>query len=479
MPRATILLAEDDPSVLLAVGDALEAAGYAVLRATSGKETLALLRIHGEAAHPEDAPSQGGIDLLITDLWMPGIDGLALLTETKRAWPSVEVLLITGNATVPSAVRAMKAGAFDYLTKPFTPPELLDVVTRALDHRRLAIPNTPTALQATRSSQFAAPPPRSLPSSSYLRQLLEGSPSLTAIADTLRRAAPFKSTVLVTGESGTGKELVVRALHDLSPRRSGPFVAFNCAAVPATLMESELFGHEKGAFTGAHARSAGYFEAAHGGTLFIDEVGELEPGLQAKLLRALETGTITPVGSPREKTVDVRVIAATNADLRLAVDEKRFRDDLYYRLHVVHIDLPPLRDRLQDLPALVAALLARLCREHKLPVPRVDPSALAALARYRWPGNVRELRNLLESLLILHPAPVLTASILPAPFRSFPSGSEAPASPPSPLTHLEEAERSTIARALQSTAGDRPRAAETLGISLRTLYRKMARYGLR
>ncbi|MEI8196803.1 MAG: sigma-54 dependent transcriptional regulator, partial [Phycisphaerae bacterium] len=396
--RGTILLAEDDASVLQAIGDALRDAGYTVLRAHSGRDALLQL------THK--------IDLLITDLWMPVMDGLALLEKSKRQQPLTEVVMITGNATVPSAVQAMKAGAFDYLTKPFTPPELLEVVGRALEHKRVR----------DEISRWGALPPENGENDAAALAypgggLIGRSPKMLAIYETIRRVAPFKSIVLVQGESGTGKEVVVRAIHELSPRKNGPFVPINCAAVPANLMENELFGHERGAFTDARTRTLGYFEAADHGTLFIDEVADLDLAVQAKLLRVLETGTVVPVGSTKEKPIDVRVLVATNSDLQLAVDDKLFRSDLFYRLNVVRIDLPPLRQRLEDIPLLVRTLLARLCAEHGLAVPEIEPTFIETMQRYPWPGNVRELRNVLESVLILGQKPVLTALDLPEQIR--------------------------------------------------------------
>lgn len=444
--RATILLAEDDASVLQAIGDALTDAGYEVLRAATGRDALLML-----------TPK---VDLLITDLWMPGVDGLAVLEKAKARQPLVEAVMITGNATVPSAVQAMKLGAFDYLTKPFNPPELLDVVERAVEHKRMREEIT----------QWASTDGADVP---HLENLIGKSPRMQAVYETIRRVAPFKSTVLVTGESGTGKEMVVRAVHQLSPRGKGPFLPINCAAVPSNLMESELFGHERGAFTGAATKTIGYFEAANNGTLFIDEVGELDLGLQAKLLRVLETGRVTPVGSTKERTVDVRVLAATNADLQQAVDAKRFRADLFYRLNVVRIDVPPLRERLEDLPLLVRTLLERLCAEHGIPEPLVETSAIEAMQRYGWPGNVRELRNVLESILILGQKPVIADVDLPTHIRS-PESAPAMGQP-----DLDLAEKETIEKALRQTEGDRMKAAQLLNVSVRTLYRKMARYGLR
>jgi len=463
MRRATILLAEDDPSVLQAIGDSLQDAGYAVLRAASGREAL--------------VKASDRVDVLITDLWMPGIDGLALLTQCKQEHPLMEVIMITGNATVPSAIQAMKAGAFDYLTKPFTPPDLMDVVERAVEHRRMRAEVARWRKGDVGGTAGAA---EREGAEGRIQDLIGPSARMQAVFEMIGRVAGFKSTVLVTGESGTGKEMVVRAIHELSPRKNGPFVAVNCAAVPATLLESELFGHERGAFTGAAARTVGYFEAAHGGTLFIDEIGELDISLQAKLLRALETGTITPVGSPKEKVVDVRMIAATNSELQRAVEEKRFRPDLFYRLNVVRIDVPPLRERMEDLPALVRDLLERLCKEHGLAVPEVEAGALLAMQRYAWPGNVRELRNALESLLIMGRkggGGVIGEGDLARSMGHGRGGVGGMAA--GGILDLDAAERGTLEKALVQAKGDRVKAAALLNISVRTMYRKMARYGLR
>ncbi|MGC8624448.1 MAG: sigma-54-dependent transcriptional regulator [Phycisphaerae bacterium] len=440
--RGRILLAEDDPSVLEALTMALRNAGYDVLPARSGRDALRMLSAQ--------------VDLLIADLWMPQMDGLALLDETRKAVPALPAVIITGNATVPSAVRAMKLGAFDYLLKPFTPPDLLEVVERAIEQGRLRRDlNTLTA----RASQ-----------DTEIENLIGHSSAMLEIARTIRRVAPFKSTVLVEGESGTGKELVVRAIHQLSPRNGQAFIAFNCAAMPANLVESELFGHERGAFTGAAAKTAGYFEAAHGGTLFIDEVGELELSVQTKLLRALESGKVMPIGATQEKAVDVRVLAATNTNLAKAVEEKRFRADLFYRLNVVRIELPPLRKRPEDIALLTASLVARLADEHHLPEPTIEPSMIVAMQHYHWPGNVRELRNVLESLLILQQKSMLTQADLPEYIRHPESRIQ--------TLDLDLVEREALASALRQYHGDRTAAANALRISVRTLYRKIARYGL-
>ncbi len=436
-----ILLVEDDQGARQAIAQWLEQAGYKVEAVSDGRSAL-------------DAVD-ASVQLVISDLWMPRVDGLALLEQVRQREPDVEFVMITGNATVPSAVQAMKLGAFDYLLKTFAPPDLLDVVQRAMEHRR-----------AKREMNEL------LPGDDKTRKIenfIGRSPQMLEIARTIERVAAFKSTVLVEGESGTGKELVVRAIHQLSPRADKPFIAINCAAVPSSLMESELFGHERGAFTGANERTSGYFEAASGGTLFIDEVGELEAGVQAKLLRVLESSMVTAVGSTKERPIDVRVLAATNADLASLVESKRFRADLFYRLNVVRIKLPPLRERPSDIPLLVESLTQRLCTEHGLPIKSVSPEFITAMQQYAWPGNIRELRNVLESLLVLEQKLQLSAEDLPAHIRDARRENS---------LDLESAERDTIEKTLRAQSGDRAAAANQLGISVRTLYRKMAKYGL-
>ncbi|MGC8560533.1 MAG: sigma-54-dependent transcriptional regulator [Phycisphaerae bacterium] len=436
-----ILLVEDDQGARQAIAQWLIQAGYEVKSVSDGREALGAI--------------DSSVHLVISDLWMPRMDGLALLEEVRQREPAAEFVMITGNATVPSAVRAMKLGAFDYLLKTFAPPDLLEVVQRAMEHRRVK-----------REINELLPGGNRTPK---IDNFIGRSPQMLEIARTIERVAAFKSTVLVEGESGTGKELVVRAIHQFSPRADKPLIAINCAAVPSSLMESELFGHERGAFTGANERTSGYFEAASGGTLFIDEVGELEAGVQAKLLRVLESGMVTAVGSTRERAIDVRVLAATNADLAALVESRRFRADLFYRLNVVRIKLPPLRERIEDIPLLVESLTQRLCTEHGLPARTVSPDFISALQQYSWPGNIRELRNLLETLLVLEQKPELQAADLPAHIRQARADH---------TLDLEGAEREAIERALRAQAGDRAAAAEQLGISVRTLYRKMAKYGL-
>jgi DNA-binding NtrC family response regulator len=377
------------------------------------------------------------------------------------------VIIATGYASVDSAVAAMREGAFHYVTKPINPTVLLKLVEDVLERRRLE-----TEVDELR---------RRVNDRYGMERIIGRSRAMHEIFDVIRHVAPTRATVLVTGESGTGKELVARAIHQLSPRRDRPFIAFNCAALPANLIESELFGHEKGAFTGALARRQGLLGAADGGTLFIDEVAELEIGLQAKLLRALEERAYTPLGSTREVKVDVRFIAATNRDLGVLVREGRFREDLYYRLKVVQVRLPPLRDRREDIPLLARHFLDHAVAEHGLRPLEFEPSAVSALLAYDWPGNVRELKNAVESAAVLSRGPAIGADGLPGaaiPIR--PATVES--SPRGGLFHvgmkMEDMEKGAILATLEETNGNRTRAARMLGISLRTLQRKLKEYQL-
>ncbi len=440
---ATILVADDEEGVRTFVAEALELAGHDVDQAPDGDIAHAMLQ-------------RRSYQLLVTDLKMPGLDGLSLLTRVKAEQPEVEVLVMTAFGTVETAVSAMKMGAFDYVQKPIdSPAELRLLVDRALERRSLL------TLRAARADPAQTP-------------FTWGAPSMAPVIDALGKVARTNATVLLVGESGTGKEVAARAIHEQSGRAAGPFVAVNCAALSENLLESELFGHEKGAFTGAHARRRGRLELCQGGTLFLDEVGELKHDLQAKLLRVLQERTYERVGGTQTLDADVRWIAATNRDLIAAISEGAFREDLYHRLAVFPIRLPPLRDRLEDLPPLVEVLLRQIAAE--LGRSRLDlaATALARLHRAAWPGNVRELRNVLERAAILADGTRIEERHLWIEDRPAPG-----AAPAGPIQKLDALERDAIVRALAEVDGNRKRAAELLGIGLRTLYDKIKRYDLK
>lgn len=380
------------------------------------------------------------VDLVLTDLKLPGGSGLDVVAASREAQPSVPVVVLTAFGTVETAVEAMKSGATDFLEKPLEVPDLLELVS---------------SLVGGESSQddFVSPAGT---------RIVGSHPRLRASLRLLGKVAPTDSTVLLTGESGTGKELFARALHELSSVRGGPFLAVNCAAIPETLIENELFGHEKGAFTGAHRREAGRFEAAAGGTLLLDEIGDLPLAVQSKVLRALEERTFERVGGRKTLEVDVRLVAATNRDLAAMVQAGEFRSDLFFRLDVFPIELPPLRDRVADIEALALHLIAVLAQRHRRAAPRIEPEALELLAAQPWPGNVRQLTNLLERALILSESPTLSRAEVQTLLGVQKGGSQ----------------RERIAEALRETGGDKRQAAELLGISYRTVLRRVKAYEL-
>src|SRR5438552_11697843 len=380
-----VLVVEDNPSEQRAIATFLTRHGYRLLLATDCPSACQLL---------SQLP-----DIIVTDLYLAGSHGLEVLRETRQVLPETPVIITTGYGTIPGAVEAMKQGAFDYLTKPVNPDELLLVMQRAAERSQLRREVRSLRQRTEERGDFSG--------------MVGQSEAMRRVFEQIELVAPTRSTILITGESGTGKELVARAIHQLSPRKDAPFIALNCAAIPKDLAESELFGHAKGAFTGATERRIGKFGAADRGTLLIDEIGEMEAPVQAKLVRSLETRTLSPVGTNEEQHVDVRVLAATHRNLRSLVDEGKFREDLYFRLHVVQIDLPPLRQRRQDIPLLVAAFLQQLNEEHGRNIQEVSLDALDALQRNQWQGNVRELRNLLERVVVLTRKEVLDLADLP------------------------------------------------------------------
>ncbi len=438
-----ILVVDDEVGIREFLVDALSTGSFVVESADSAEVALLSLR-------------RRAYDLLITDLRMPGLSGLELLSQARHEQPELEVIVLTAHGSVQSAVEAMRLGAFDYLQKPVESPEALRlVVDRALERRSLL------------RSQAGRERDSELPVLSY------GDPAMDPVLRAIDKVAPTETTVLLEGESGTGKEVAARTLHALSNRRGGPFIALNCAAVADTLIESELFGHERGAFTGATSARRGRLELASGGTFFLDEIGELKSELQAKLLRVLQEKEFERVGGSRTMSSDVRWIAATNRDLEAEVERGRFREDLYHRIAVFPIGLPPLRERREDIAPLAETLLGRIGAQLGRPRLRLTSEAAEAIQDAFWPGNVRELSNALERAAIL-----TSGSSIGLAHLTLREGSESTSRDDGAVRSLEEVEREAIVRALQAVDGNRRQAAEILGIGLRTLYDKLKRYDL-
>jgi DNA-binding NtrC family response regulator len=446
--KASILIAEDDDTQRLILHDILKASRFDVRATASARDALAALR--------EDT-----YNVLLTDMRMPEVDGLELLKQAKRLRPELEVVVMTAYATVQTAVNAMKEGATDYLAKPFDKDELLVTIERAVERGQLKRENTQLRELVTISVS--------------LGNIIGESPAMQKVFNVVQRAANVNSTVLILGESGTGKELVARHIHFAGPRAKKPFAVVNCAAIPDTLVESELFGHEKGAFTGAEVSRAGKFESANGGTLFLDEVGDMRLDSQAKLLRVLQDGVVERVGSSTQRKVDVRVVAATNRDLRKHVEDGHFREDLYFRLDVLPIHLPPLRERLNDLPLLISHFREKLAARVGKSCPTVAPDALDAMRRYRWPGNVRELENTLEQLYILTDSDAIRESDLPEKLRTRVVEQGAYTLPPGGLV-LEELEQDLIRQALARSGGSIKEASELLGLTYKTLQYRLKKH---
>jgi len=444
--RTRILIVDDEEIVRESLSAWLEKDGYTLATAPDGE--TALDRIRKERW-----------SILLVDLKMPGIDGLQVLEEARKVLPEAAAVIMTAYATVDSAVAAMKIGAYDYLVKPFDPEELSLMIQKIVTQQALVRENVLLRKVLKRDYHF--------------RDLISKSPAMQAVFDLARTAARSNSTILILGESGTGKELLARAIHAESPRQQAPFVAVSCAALTETLLESELFGHEKGAFTGAAVRRKGKFEMAHGGTLFLDEIGDISPKLQLDLLRVLEDRHFSRVGGNESIPVDVRIIAATNRDLPKAVADGSFREDLYYRLNVIPVHLPPLRERLEDLPLLAEHFLEQLGAEMNRRVEEVSTEAMALLMSHTWPGNVRELRNVLERAVVVASGRVIEAADLGLR-RSAGEGVD-----PGAMASLDDVERHHIARVLQDSGGNISLAARTLGIDRATLYNKMRKYQLR
>jgi DNA-binding NtrC family response regulator len=442
-----LLVADDEKNIREGLAAALEMDGYEVVTAADGAEGWKRF-------------GKGDIDLVITDLRMPGMSGEEFMRHIGAETPGIPVIILTGHGTVENAVAAMRDGAYDFLTKPVNLDRLSLLVKRALANRELILTHRRLEEELEHQKQFET--------------IIGTSASMRRVFDTVSRAAPTRASILITGESGVGKELVADAIHKLSPRKEKPLVKVHCAALAASLLESELFGHEKGAFTGAVARKRGRFELAHEGTLFLDEIGEIDQNIQIKLLRVLQEKKFERVGGEETVEADVRIVAATNKDLKEEIEKGNFREDLYYRLNVVNIVVPPLRERKDDIPLLISSFLKEFTRENGKTIEGIDEKARSSLYAYDWPGNVRELRNCVESAVVMAKGSVITEGDLPPTLRQgidegwirIPLG-----------TSLDESERVIIRDTLSFFKGNKSKAAEILGIGRKTLHRKLTDWG--
>ncbi len=447
-PTGRVLVVDDEKNIREGLGKALELDGHRATLTADGEE--ALRAVAGDE-----------IDLIISDLRMPVLSGEDLLKRVVSAYPAVPVIILTGHGTIESAVQAMRDGAYDFLTKPVNLDRLGLLVKRALSRRQLVLQNRDLREQLDQraiSSQIVA-------ASSPMKQVFE----------VVQQVAPTRASVLITGESGVGKEVVADTIHNLSPRKEGPFVKVHCAALSESLLESELFGHERGAFTGAVARKRGRFELADSGTIYLDEIGEISQSVQIKLLRVLQERTFERVGGEQTISSDVRVVAATNRDLKVAIEQGDFREDLYYRLNVVNIHVPPLRERASDVSLLAAAFLREYAAENQKQIEGFEPTALNALHRYSWPGNVRELRNSIESAVVMSKGATIAPADLPPTVRE---AEDQPLIRMAIGSSLAQGEREMIRVTLQSQNGNKTRTAEVLGIGRKTLHRKLKEYAL-
>jgi two-component system response regulator HydG len=445
--KSSILIVDDDNAHRIMLRTLITGWGYAVDEADDGSAAIDMVR-------------QGPYDLILMDIRMIKVSGLEALVKIKAINPSIPIIIMTAYSSVESAVEALKNGAYDYLTKPLDFDELKIAISRSMDHTRLKEENRLLKENLGRFDRG---------------DIIGRSPVMVRLLETVAQVAPSEATILITGESGTGKEVIAGAIHANSPRNRSPFIKLNCAAITETLLESELFGHEKGSFTGAYRRKEGRFNQAHGGTLFLDEVSEMSLAMQAKLLRVLQEKEFTRVGGEEIIRVDVRLIAATNKDLAKEIETKRFREDLYYRLNVVALRVPPLRERREDIPLLAQHFLSAFSEKNQKAIKGFTPGAMDRLIRYNWPGNVRELMNAVERGVVLSRADYIDDTDMP--FFSD-DGTEAKGIDIPLDIPLDEMERAMILRTLESVSGNKSEAARRLGITRRTLHKKLKKYGV-
>lgn len=446
--KFNVLIVDDEKNIRSGLGKAIEMDGHNALLAEDGQRALEIVE-------------SDEIDLIIADLKMPRLSGEELLRRVVQAYPTLPVIILTGHGTIESAVQAMRDGAYDFLTKPVNLDRLSLLVKRALSTRELVLQHRALQEELDQRRQFA--------------NIVGKSVEMKRIFDVVRQVAPTRASVLITGDSGVGKELIADAIHNLSNRKQKPFIKVHCAALAESLMESELFGHEKGSFTGAVARKRGRFELAHTGTMFLDEIGEISPSVQIKILRVLQEKTFERVGGEETLEVDVRIISATNKDPKTEIEKGTFREDLYYRLNVVNIHIPPLRERKEDIPLLAATFVKEFAEENEKQVDGIDPKTRSLLYNYSWPGNVRELRNCLESAVVMSKGNVITSDDLPPSIVTDSESNHVRI----PLgATMEDAEREIIRANLAAQNGNKSRTAEILGIGRKTLHRKLAEYQL-
>ena len=446
--KFTLLIIDDEKNIREGLAANFELEDYNVKTAASGEEGLALIE-------------KGDIDLVITDLRMNGISGEQVLARVTAETPGIPVIILTGHGSIDSAVDAMRHGAYDFLTKPLNLDQLTMIVKRALEGREMSLEHQHLK--------------KELENSSALKGMIGKSAAMQKVQQMIQKVADTRASVLITGESGVGKELVANAVHNLSSRKDNSMVKVHCAALSETLLESELFGHEKGAFTGADRMQKGRFELAHGGSIFLDEIGEINQSVQIKILRVLQEKKFERVGGEQTISVDVRIIAATNRNLEEEVKAGRFREDLYYRLNVIHIEVPPLRDRKDDIPLLISNFLEEFNAENGKHIKSVDSRAKAAMFKYSWPGNIRELRNCMESAVVMCGGDEITLEDLPPTVRE--SGASDAVSVPLGIS-LDEAEKIIIQENLAANRNNRSRTAEILGIGRKTLQRRLSEWGL-